>query len=74
MNGAAVLVLWFGFLSSPFGPWWRELPTFPPLLDMPPQADEEKSIPGNQVVAIRQIIQQRNTSGKGTHTARSAIK
>src|SRR3546814_133466 len=28
------------------------------------QAYEEKSIPGNQVLAIRQIIAQRNTSGK----------
>jgi ParB family chromosome partitioning protein len=32
------------------------------------QAYEEKAIPGNQVLAIRQIIEQRNTSGKGTHT------
>ncbi|MCK6104236.1 plasmid partitioning protein RepB C-terminal domain-containing protein [Brevundimonas sp. EYE_349] len=31
------------------------------------QAYEEKSIPGNQVLAIRQIINQRNTSGKGIH-------
>ena len=29
------------------------------------QAYEEKAIPGNQVLAIRQIIEQRNTSGKG---------
>jgi len=29
------------------------------------QAYEEKSLPGNQVLAIRQIIEQRNTSGKG---------
>ena len=29
------------------------------------QAYEDKSIPGNQVLAIRQIIEQRNTSGKG---------
>ena len=28
------------------------------------QAYEEKTIPGNQVLAIRQIIEQRNTSGK----------
>jgi ParB family chromosome partitioning protein len=32
------------------------------------QAYEEKAIPGNQVLAIRQIIEQRNTSGKGMHT------
>jgi ParB family transcriptional regulator, chromosome partitioning protein len=32
------------------------------------QAYEDKAIPGNQVLAIRQIIEQRNTSGKGTHT------
>ena len=31
------------------------------------QAYEEKSLPGNQVLAIRQIIEQRNTSGKGLH-------
>ena len=31
------------------------------------QAYEEKSIPGNQVLAIRQIIEQRNTSGKQLH-------
>jgi ParB family transcriptional regulator, chromosome partitioning protein len=31
------------------------------------QAYEEKAIPGNQVLAIRRIIEQRNTSGKGTH-------
>lgn len=31
------------------------------------QAYEEKAIPGNQVLAIRQIIEQRNTSGKGVH-------
>ena len=30
------------------------------------QAYEEKTIPGNQVLAIRQIIEQRNTSGKQT--------
>jgi ParB family transcriptional regulator, chromosome partitioning protein len=29
------------------------------------QAYEEKAIPGNQVLAIRKIIEQRNTSGKG---------
>jgi len=29
------------------------------------QAYEEKAIPGNQVLAIRQIVDQRNTSGKG---------
>ena len=33
------------------------------------QAYEEKTIPGNQVLAIRQIIEQRNTSGKGLHRA-----
>lgn len=32
------------------------------------QAYEEKAIPGNQVLAIRQIIEQRNTSGKGMHS------
>src|SRR5258708_98463 len=31
------------------------------------QAYEEKALPGNQVLAIRQIIEQRNTSGKGLH-------
>lgn len=31
------------------------------------QAYEEKALPGNQVLAIRQIIEQRNTSGKGMH-------
>jgi ParB family transcriptional regulator, chromosome partitioning protein len=31
------------------------------------QAYEERSLPGNQVLAIRQIIEQRNTSGKGLH-------
>ena len=31
------------------------------------QAYEEKSIPGNQVLAIRQIIEQRNNSGKQLH-------
>ena len=36
------------------------------------QAYEEKSIPGNQVLAIRQIIDQRNTSGKGIHNKRSS--
>ena len=30
-------------------------------------AYEERSLPGNQVLAIRQIIEQRNTSGKGLH-------
>jgi len=29
------------------------------------QAYEDRAIPGNQVLAIRQIIEQRNTSGKG---------
>lgn len=32
------------------------------------QAYEEKAIPGNQVLAIRHIIEQRNTSGKGMHS------
>lgn len=31
------------------------------------QAYEKKAIPGNQVLAIRQIIEQRNTSGKQLH-------
>lgn len=31
------------------------------------QAYEEKAIPGNQVLAIRKIIEQRNTSGKAMH-------
>lgn len=31
------------------------------------QAYEEKTIPGNQVLAIRKIIEQRNTSGKQLH-------
>lgn len=31
------------------------------------QAYEEKALPGNQVLAIRQIIEQRNTSGKSLH-------
>ncbi|MGZ3399263.1 MAG: plasmid partitioning protein RepB C-terminal domain-containing protein [Caulobacteraceae bacterium] len=31
------------------------------------QAYEEKALPGNQVLAIRRIIEQRNTSGKGVH-------
>ena len=35
------------------------------------QAYEEKTIPGNQVLAIRQIIEQRNTSGKGAHKGKS---
>jgi ParB family chromosome partitioning protein len=34
------------------------------------QAYEEKALPGNQVLAIRQIIEQRNTSGKGLHHRR----
>lgn len=34
------------------------------------QAYEEKAIPGNQILAIRQIIEQRNTSGKGIHNRR----
>jgi ParB family chromosome partitioning protein len=33
------------------------------------KAYEEKAIPGNQVLAIRQIIEQRNTSGKASITA-----
>lgn len=35
------------------------------------EAYEEKAIPGNQVLAIRQIIEQRNTSGKGIHNRRA---
>jgi ParB family chromosome partitioning protein len=31
------------------------------------QAYEQKALPGNQVLAIRQIIEQRNTSGKAMH-------
>ncbi len=31
------------------------------------QAYEEKTLPGSQVLAIRQIIEQRSTSGKGMH-------
>jgi ParB family transcriptional regulator, chromosome partitioning protein len=31
------------------------------------QAYEERKIPGNQVLAIRQIIEQRNSSGKQLH-------
>lgn len=34
------------------------------------QAYEEKAIPGNQVLAIRQIIEQRNNSGKGVNSKR----
>lgn len=34
------------------------------------QAYEEKAIPGNQVLAIRQIIEQRNASGKGINNNR----
>jgi ParB family chromosome partitioning protein len=37
------------------------------------QAYEEKSIPGNQVLAIRQIIEQRNTSGKQLHKRGSRV-
>jgi len=36
------------------------------------KAYEEKAIPGNQVLAIRQIIEQRNASGKGLHHRSSA--
>lgn len=35
------------------------------------QAYEEKALPGNQVLAIRQIIEQRNNSGKGMHHRRT---
>jgi ParB family chromosome partitioning protein len=35
------------------------------------RAYEEKAIPGNQVLAIRQIIEQRNNSGKGLHSRNS---
>ncbi|MNR94687.1 Chromosome-partitioning protein Spo0J [compost metagenome] len=38
------------------------------------QAYEEKSIPGNQILAIRQIIDQRNTSGKGVHNRRTGLR
>ncbi|KQY75368.1 plasmid partitioning protein RepB C-terminal domain-containing protein [Brevundimonas sp. Root1423] len=38
------------------------------------QAYEEKALPGNQVLAIRQIIEQRNTSGKGMHNRRSVSR
>jgi ParB family transcriptional regulator, chromosome partitioning protein len=38
------------------------------------QAYEEKSLPGNQVLAIRQIIEQRNTSGKGLHRRNAGIR
>lgn len=34
------------------------------------QAYEQRSIPGNQVLAIRKIIGQRNASGKSVHTLR----
>ena len=35
------------------------------------QAYEQRSIPGNQVLAIRKIIDQRNASGKSVHSLRS---
>lgn len=38
------------------------------------QAYEQKALPGNQVLAIRLIIEQRNTSGKGMHHRRSAVR
>ena len=38
------------------------------------QAYEEKALPGNQVLAIRQIIEQRNTSGKGMHPRRPGAR
>lgn len=38
------------------------------------QAYEQKALPGNQVLAIRQIIEQRNTSGKGMHHRRSVVR
>ena len=38
------------------------------------QAYEEKALPGNQVLAIRQIIEQRNTSGKGMHHVRHGAR
>jgi ParB family chromosome partitioning protein len=33
------------------------------------EAYEQGTIPGNQVLAIRRIIDQRNTTGKGVHSA-----
>jgi hypothetical protein len=38
------------------------------------KAYEEKAIPGNQVLAIRQIIEQRNASGKGCTSGASAAR
>jgi ParB family transcriptional regulator, chromosome partitioning protein len=38
------------------------------------QAYEQKALPGNQVLAIRQIIEQRNTSGKGMHNRSSPVR
>jgi ParB family chromosome partitioning protein len=38
------------------------------------QAYEEKAIPGNQVLAIRTIIEQRNNSGKGLHTRNQNVR
>lgn len=38
------------------------------------QAYEEKAIPGNQVLAIRQIIEQRNNSGKGISRHRHGVR
>jgi ParB family chromosome partitioning protein len=35
------------------------------------EAYETKALPGNQLLAIRRIIEQRNASGKGIHTDRS---
>jgi len=38
------------------------------------QAFEEKAIPGNQVLAIRHIIEQRSTSGKGIHNQKNGTR
>jgi ParB family chromosome partitioning protein len=35
------------------------------------EAYENKAIPGNQILAIRKIVEQRNTSGKATHQRNS---
>lgn len=36
------------------------------------EAYETKALPGNQLLAIRRIIEQRNSSGKGIHTTRAS--
>ncbi|WP_242076308.1 plasmid partitioning protein RepB C-terminal domain-containing protein [Brevundimonas diminuta] len=38
------------------------------------QAFEEKAIPGNQVLAIRHIIERRSTSGKGIHNRNRGVR